>query len=91
MNPKREYDGRLTRRLRAAIAKAPMTRRELARRAGIAEGLLSRFMGRKIGATMRTADALAEVLNLDLVSSGPVKPGRPPKRKRGGGRKRKGA
>jgi len=64
-----------------------MTRREIARQAGIAEGLLSRFMHGKVGMTFRTADALADVLNLDLVSSGPVKPvppkkmGRKPKRK----------
>ena len=77
-----EYNGRLTRRLREAIAKAPMTRRELERRAGIAENVLSNFMRRKYGANLRTADALAEVLNLDLVSSGPVEPGRPVKRGR---------
>ena len=33
----------------------------------------------KSGMNLRTADALAEVLNLDLVSSGPVEPGRPVK------------
>jgi len=77
-----EYNGRLTRRLREAIAKAPMTRSELERRAGISENSLLSFMRRKYGANLRTADALAEVLNLDLVSSGPVEPGRPVKRGR---------
>ena len=79
MTPKREYNGRLTRRLREAIAKAPMTRSELERRAGFKTCFLSQFMRRKCGANLRTADALAEVLNLDLVSSGPVEPGRPVK------------
>ena len=74
-----EYNGRLTRRLREAIAKAPMTRSEVERRAGFSTGFLSQFMRRKCGANLRTADALAEVLNLDLVSSGPVEPGRPVK------------
>jgi len=74
-----ECNGRLTRRLREAITKAPMTLSEVARRAGFDAGFLSKFMRRKCGANLRTADVLAEVLNLDLVSSGPVEPGRPVK------------
>ena len=83
-------EGRISEQVRAAIRSSGMTRADLCHRTGLEQAALSRFVNRKTGLTLASLDRLAEVLNLDLVSSGPVKPvppkkmGRPPKRKRGG-------
>jgi hypothetical protein len=50
---------------------------------------MSRFMAGRLGLSLQTLDALAEVLGLDVVARGPVnvpplgRPGRKPKAKKG--------
>ena len=57
----------LTDELRRAIQDAPLTRYELAQRAGVAESILSRFVNGHSGITLSTADKIAKVLRLVLV------------------------
>jgi transcriptional regulator with XRE-family HTH domain len=59
----------LTEQLRDAIRKSGMTQREIAKRAGVSESLLSRFMANTSGLHSATLDALGAVLGLRLVST----------------------
>lgn len=52
--------------IRKAIEDCGSTRYELAKRAGVEQATLSRFMAGKCGLAMRTVDKLAEALGLEL-------------------------
>ena len=52
--------------IRKEIAKCGWSRYELAKRAGVEQATLSRFMAGKCGLAMRTLDKLANVLGLEL-------------------------
>jgi len=54
--------------LRQAIKASGVSMYELARQVGIAESVLSRFLGGKQGITLATADRLADVLGVGLVA-----------------------
>jgi len=86
---------RLTDQVRRAIEKSGVSRYRISQESGVDQAALSRFMAGKTGLTLASLDRLADMLGLDVVAHGPVKvspnqkPGRKPKRKRGG-RQRKG-
>ena len=69
---------KLTDQIRRAVDASGMGRNELARAAGMDKALLSHFMAGNKGLSMRTLDALADVLKLDVVSRGkrPARKGR---------------
>ena len=52
--------------LRRAIVDCDASRYELAKRTGVAEATLSRFVRRKSGMSMEAIDALTEALGLEL-------------------------
>jgi ribosome-binding protein aMBF1 (putative translation factor) len=52
--------------IRKEIEKCGWSRYELAKRAGVEQATLSRFMAGKCGLAMRTVDKLADVLGLEL-------------------------
>ena len=53
--------------LRQAIAESDLTRNEIARRANIDPGMVSRFVRGERGATLWTASKIADVLGLEIV------------------------
>src|ERR1700683_3696504 len=65
-------DERIAEPLRRAIAKSSVSRAEIARKSGVAESVLSRFLAGKQGITLETAGRLAEVLGLRLTGRGVV-------------------
>jgi transcriptional regulator with XRE-family HTH domain len=68
----------LTDQLRQAIANSGMTRYAIAKRTGISEATLSRFVtGTRAGLSMQALDALGECLGLKIVS------GRKPSKRKG--------
>ena len=52
--------------IRRTIEKSSMTRYELAKKSGVSESVLSRFMSNSCGMTITTLDKLAPVLGLTL-------------------------
>ncbi len=60
----------LTERVRKAIEESGMTRYEIARRTGVQESTLSRFMSGKASLTLDTLDMLAKELGLELTVRG---------------------
>lgn len=52
--------------LRSAIRKSPLSAYELSKRSGVSDSVLSRFLNRKQGITLDTAERLARVLHLAL-------------------------
>ena len=57
---------KVSEQLRAAIAAAPVSRYRLAKRTGLDQGLLSRFMHGHCGLSLESIDLLAEALGLEL-------------------------
>lgn len=68
----------LTDQLRQAIEDSGLTRYEIAKRTGIDQATLSRFVTRKLGLSMEALDALGECLGLSIVST------RKPTKRKGG-------
>ena len=58
---------KLSDKIRAAILAAPVSRYRIAKDTGIFASVLSRFVNKKKGLDLSTADVLAEYLNLELV------------------------
>jgi len=73
--------------VRRAVADCGLSNCQICRAAGLNEAILSRFMARTRGLSLATLDALAPVLELEVVARG--KPKAPP-RKRPGRKARKG-
>lgn len=75
--------------IRRAIDASGVSRYRICKTIGLDQGMMSKFMARKMGLTCKTLDALGDVLGLDVVARGPVnvlppqKPGRKPKAKKG--------
>lgn len=61
---------RLSDSIRAAIRECGMTRYQIAKRTGVTQGTLSRFMRGQNALTLTTLDKLAAVLRLELVVRG---------------------
>ncbi len=59
---------KLSDQIRRAIMEAPLTRYRIAKVTGIDQAVLSRFVAGKVGLSMATLDALADVLGLDIVA-----------------------
>jgi transcriptional regulator with XRE-family HTH domain len=55
--------------LRSAIIKSGMTRYEIAKRSGVPQSALSRFMNGERSISLETLDKLAEVLSVELSPS----------------------
>jgi predicted transcriptional regulator len=55
--------------LRAAIISAPVSRYRISKDTGLAASAVSKFVNKKMGLDIRTADILAEYLGLELVKS----------------------
>ena len=60
--------------LRRAINSCGLTRYQLAKRTGISEATLSRFMSGQRGLTLKVVDKLADVLEWKLESKGRRRP-----------------
>ena len=58
--------GKTTMELRDAIRKSELTQNEIARRAGIDRGMVSRFVNGERGMTLATATKVADILGLEL-------------------------
>jgi transcriptional regulator with XRE-family HTH domain len=56
--------------VRKAIRECGMTRYEIAKRSGVGQGVLSRFMHGQNALTLTTLDKLADVLGLELIVRG---------------------
>jgi transcriptional regulator with XRE-family HTH domain len=63
----------LTAAVRRAIADSGLSRYAISKASGIDQAALSRFMARKVGLTLASLDALADVLHLRLVVGKPKK------------------
>jgi len=61
---------KLSDQIRRTIIEAPLTRYRISKVAGIDQAVLSRFVAGKVGLSMATLDALADVLGLDIVARG---------------------
>ena len=61
---------KLTATIRAAIKGSGLSRYEIAKRAGIEESTLSRFMNAKASLSLDTIELLAPVLGLRIVANG---------------------
>ena len=59
---------RLSDQIRRAVDGSGMSRYAICKAAGIDQGTFSRFMAGKVGLSMRTLDALGDVLELRLLS-----------------------
>lgn len=66
MRPPRPRRRPLQEALRAAVRRSGLSRRELARRAGVGVGAVSRLADGERGVTLDTAERLAKVLGLAL-------------------------
>ena len=64
---KRKQPNKVSDQLRLAVESGVMSRYELAKRTGLDEGLLSRFVHGKSGLAMESIDLIAEVLGMELV------------------------
>jgi transcriptional regulator with XRE-family HTH domain len=79
---------KLSDQIRRAVDASGVTRYRIAKASGINHAAMSRFMAGKGGLSVKTLDALADVIGLDVVACGPVKvsppkkPGRKPKKGR---------
>jgi transcriptional regulator with XRE-family HTH domain len=58
----------LSDQVRRAVDRSGLSRYRICKLAGIDEGSFSRFMAGKVGLSLPTLDALADVLNLDVVA-----------------------
>lgn len=78
MRPMKPRANRVSDQLRQAVETAPISRYELAKRTGLDEGLLSRFVHGKTGLSMASIDLIAECLGLELAAKprSPAKKGR---------------
>ncbi len=54
--------------IRRVVDESGLTRYAICKKAGIDQGTMSRFMAGKVGLSLATLDALAEVLGLDVVA-----------------------
>lgn len=75
---KAKRSNKLSDQLRQAVESGGLSRYELAKRTGLDEGLLSRFVHGKSGLSMESIDLIAECLGLEL------RPIRKPPTKKGG-------
>ena len=66
----------LSDQVREAVDASRMSRYRICKLIGIAEATMSRFMSGKGGLSMKTLDALAELLDLQIVPKGVTKRGR---------------
>ena len=71
---------KLSAQIRRAVDAAGVTRYRIAKASGLAHAAMSRFMAGKGGLSVKTLDALADVIGLDVVARGPVKVSPPAKR-----------
>jgi transcriptional regulator with XRE-family HTH domain len=80
--------GKLIDQIRRAARDCGMGQNALGRKVKIDKGTLSRFVRGKVGLSMESLDALADVLNLRVVAGKPIKlppplkPGRKPRKTR---------
>lgn len=78
----------LNAKVRQVVNASGMSRYAICKAAGVDQAAMSRFMAGKCGLNLKTLDALADVLRLDVVVRGPAKvlprerPGRKPKTKK---------
>lgn len=63
---------KLSDQVRQAVAGSGLSRYRICKLARIDQGTLSRFMAGKVGLSLPTLDALADVLGLDVVRGGAV-------------------
>ncbi len=61
---------KLSDQVRQAVAGSGLSHYRICRLAGIDQGTFSRFMAGKVGLSLPTLDALAEVLGLNVVAAG---------------------
>ncbi len=61
---------KLSDQIRRAIDRSGLSRYAICKKTGIDKGLMSRFMAGKSGLSMASLDALADVLGLDITTSG---------------------
>ena len=61
----------LTGQVRRAIADSGLSRYAISKASGVDQAALSRFMAGKVGLTLTSLDALADVLNLRIVVGKP--------------------
>lgn len=59
---------RFSDQIRQAVDSSDLSRYRICKEAGIDQAAFSRFMSGKVGLSMRTLDALADVLGLDVVA-----------------------
>jgi transcriptional regulator with XRE-family HTH domain len=74
---------KLSDQIRQAVDRSGMSRYRICKIIGLDEGMMSRFMSRKMGLSVRTLDNLAAVLRLTIVSGLPKTGGTPARRGRG--------
>lgn len=67
---------KLSDQVRQAVDASGMSRYEIGKAAGIDKGLLSKFMSGKRNMSVPTLDALADVLNLNIVAGDSAAPKR---------------
>jgi len=61
----------VTKQMHRILAECGLSRYEIAKRSGVSEATLSRFVNRQQGLSTDTLDKLAEVLNLELTTKRP--------------------
>ncbi len=66
----RHQTGHLSDQIRLAVRESGLSRYAICKTSGVDQAVLSRFMSGKSGITTTTLDALARVLNLDIVVRG---------------------
>lgn len=62
--------------VRRAVMECGMTRYEIAKRSGIAQSVLSRFVTRERTITLGTLDRLADVVGVEVIFRGATRKGR---------------
>jgi len=80
---------RLSDQIRRAVDDSGLSRYAICKASGLDKGAMSRFMAGRVGLSLPTLDALADVLALRIVADGPVNvppPGRPGRKPKKGGK-----